>query len=78
MKKKRLNLESFKVKSFVTNLEEIQEETVKGGIVPTHKLLICELPNDTFNPICGPTYGVCAYSGNICESEFQINCPAEV
>lgn len=75
MKKKRLNLESFKVESFVTNLEEIQEETVKGGIAFTYKLLLC--PNDTFDPVCGPTYGVCAYTGNICVTEFE-PCPAEV
>ena len=75
MKKKRLNLESFKVESFVTNLEEIQEETVNGGIVPTIKNFIC-FPNDTFNPICGPTYGLCAYTGNICVSEFE-PCPVE-
>lgn len=31
MKKKKMNLDSLKVTSFVTNMEESTEETVKGG-----------------------------------------------
>lgn len=34
MMKKKLKINNFKVKSFVTDLEEAKSETVKGGVLP--------------------------------------------
>ncbi|MGB3464263.1 MAG: pinensin family lanthipeptide [Cyclobacteriaceae bacterium] len=79
MKKKNLNLSDLKVKSFVTDLDPKSEETVKGGVVlltTKCQTLVVECINDTFNPPCGYTYGVCAYSAHLCESDI-LNCDSD-
>ena len=67
MKKKKLRLNELKVKSFVTQNEELNRKTVKGG------RNIIDLPADTvIDPIgtkvvCGPTPGTWCYH---CPADF--------
>ncbi|ELR73668.1 hypothetical protein C900_02072 [Fulvivirga imtechensis AK7] len=65
MKKKKLNLNDFKVQSFVTSVEGQAEETVKGGF---HTLeILCGAPVGTI--VCGTNNTTCCL-----ETKVQLIC----
>jgi hypothetical protein len=61
-KKMRLNLEEFKIKSFVTSLTGTEGANVKGGIT---------IPYTNYSACCGQAF---PYPTEVCEPSVRINC----
>lgn len=82
MKKEKLNLEKFKVDSFVTNLEGQNSETVKGGFTIT-TLVYSDITNcfpsdeqtGCTGVCCGTltSQGASGAYGPVCQSDYP-NC----
>ncbi|MEO1054017.1 MAG: pinensin family lanthipeptide [Bacteroidota bacterium] len=64
MKKKKLDLESLKVQSFVTNFPNDNQKTVKGGISYDPNVSGCDMCFDV--TVTGCTFITCAGPENGC------------
>jgi hypothetical protein len=73
-KRKKLNLTALKVKSFVTSLDSLEEERVRGGDSTASCIPLCtQISACPTNPVC-VTCNTCGNTCDTCYNTCDTNC----